>query len=273
MSINALTTTTLTPTIDGRQTRFIVGSTTGINGQGSLTSPQSMIVIDHEAMLVNSIPLSGTVEVMRGANGTTAVPHIAGSIVYVAAKTAVGSVMNTGHVSLLGDAGPSGTLPAYALPLGYRQRYGGKEYILCDFTATVHSGVTVSISNDGNFTAAPLTTSHQGAVGVVAEQTSTSDVWGWVQIYGTASAQDAAGTSGITSAYFPIVAASVSSPNAGMTAIIATTSSPQRVIYNMFITGDATTAVTSAASHTGVALPVFLNYPYVMQAATDPGFS
>jgi hypothetical protein len=273
MAIAALTTTTLTNAIDRSQTRFAIGSTTGTNGLGSLTAPQSVITIDSEAMLVLNVPVAGLVEVTRGANGTKAVAHVAGSNVYSGAKTQFGFADVDGSIGLIGAAGPSDTLPAYALPLGFRKRYGGKEYILCDFQETVHSGVTVSISNDGLFTASVLASSFQGSVGVVAEQTTSSDTWGWVQIYGSTSAQEAGGTSAATSAYMPIVAASVSSPAAGMAALVATTSTPQRLIYNMFITGAATTAVTSAASHTGVAVPVFLNYPYVLQAVSDVGFS
>lgn len=273
MSITALSQTTLTNAIDNKQTRFVLGSTSGINGLGSLTSPQSGLVIDGEFMPVQSVPISGIVEVFRGQNGSAAKAHAAGSSVFFGSKTAFGS-LEDGAIGLVGDAGsPAGVLPNYRLPLGSLKQYGGKVYQLVDFTATVHSGVTVSISNDGLFTSAPLTSGHQGAVGVVAEGTSTSDQWGWVQVYGSCSGQDASATSAITSAYFPIVAASVSSPDAGMTALIGTTSTPQRLIYNMFITGAATTNVTSAASHTGVGLPLFLNYPYVLQAVSDVGFS
>lgn len=269
MSITALTTTTLTNAIDARQSRFVIGSTTGVNGTGSLSSPQSVIVIDGEKMLVQSIPVSGTVEVMRG-HDSKAMAHAAGAPVFVGAKTAFGFVDQDGAVGLLGDAGPGGVLPSYALPLGYRRRYGGKEYILVDFQEAVHSGVVVTISNDGLFTSSVLTTTHQGAVGVVAEQTTASDTWGWVQIYGTTSAQDASGTSAATSAYQPIVASSVSSPATGLSVVANTAASTAaRFIYNMFITGIATTAVTSAASHTGVAVPVFLNYPYVMSVTND----
>lgn len=275
MSIPALTTTTLTSAIDAFQRRFAIGSTTGINGVGSLTSPQSMIVIGGEPMLVQNVPVSGTVEVMRGQGGQ-ARPHVAGSRVYAGAAsrfstTAAGRVGLHGRVGL---AGESSYLPPYRLPLGVRVTDDdGAEFVLCDFTATVHAGVTVGISNDGNFTAAPLTTAHQGAVGVVGEPTSSSDTWGWVQIYGYCSAQEAGGTSAATSAYIPIVASSVSSPDAGMAALIGTTSTPQRLIYGMFIVGAATTNVTSASSHTGVAVPVFLSYPYVMLAVTDVGLS
>lgn len=273
MSIAALSSTTLSAAIDSRQTRFVVASTTSINGTGSLTSPQSILAIDGEAMLVQNVPLAGTVEVIRGVNGTAAKPHANAAVAYFGAKTLFGSVED-GCVGLLGTGGtPDGILPTYRLPLGSRKFLNGKEYVFCDFNVTVHSGVCVAISNDGLFKADPAAASFNGAVGVVAEQTSTSDQWGWVQVYGTASVMDASATSGITSAYVPIVAGSVSTPATGMTALVNTTSTPQKYIYNMFITGDATTAVTSAASHTGVGLPVFLNYPYTFAVATDPGFS
>lgn len=265
-----------TGAIDARQTRFALVSTSGIYGVGSLTvgQQQSAIVIDNEKMLVQNVPLSGYVEVIRGVDGTKAKPHAGGATVWYAQKSAFGGLSADGFVVLLGTGGnPDGILPDYVIPLGTVRFENGKAYIMCDFTSTVHSGVCVGISNDGNFTAAPLTTSMQGAVGIVAEITSSSDAWGWVQVYGACLGQDASATSGITSAYIPIVAGSVSTPAAGMTALVNTTSTPQRWIYNMFITGDATTVVTSGASNTGVNLPLFLNFPYVFSAATDPGFS
>lgn len=272
MSIAALSSTALSAGIDAKQTRFAVTSTTGINGLGSLTSPQSVLVVDGEAMAVLNVPVSGVVEVARGFE-SRAKAHASGAAVFFAARARF-SFQADGFIGLAGTGGtPDGSLPDYRLPLGSRRVEFGKEYILCDFQEAVHSGVTVSISNDGLFTASVLATTHQGAVGVVAEQTTASDTWGWVQIYGSTSAQEAGGTSAATSAYMPIMAGSVSSPAAGMAALIATTSTPQRLIYGMFITGAATTGVTSAASHTGVAVPVFLNYPYVLQAVSDVGFS
>lgn len=268
MSIAALSTTTLSTAIDNKQTKFTLASTTGINGTGSLTSPQTMLVVNGEAMLVLNVPVSGVVEVQRGYE-SKAKAQPSGAIVYFGARSRFAPKAG-GAMGLAGTGGnPDGHLPDYRLPLGSRVvDPNGKEYILCDFTATVHSGVTVSISNDGNFTAAPLTTSHQGAVGVVAEATSSSDTWGWVQIYGTASAQIASGDSAATSAMVAIAPSSVSSPDAGMNAI-ARTSTDLAQIFGMFITGAATTGVTSASSHTGVAVPVFLNYPYVLGYATN----
>lgn len=274
MSVFGLLSTTLNTTggIDAKQTRFTLTSTSGISGVGSVITPQSVLVIDGEKMYVQSVPLSTVVEVIRGVD-SKAKSHANAAVVYYGAKTQFSAATEDGFIGILGDGGtPPGALPFYSLP-GTRRIENGKDYVMVDFTATVHTGVCVSISTDGLFTSAPLTSSHQGSVGVCAEQTSSSDAWGWVQIYGNTSVQDASATSGITSAYVPIVAGSVSSPAAGMTALVNTTSTPQRYIYNMFITGDATTNVTQATSHTGVGLPVFLNYPYVFAAATDPGLS
>jgi hypothetical protein len=270
MAIAALSSTTLSAALDNKAIRFGLASTSGISGAGS---SQSVLVIDQEAVLVNSVPLSGVVEVIRGAMGTKARPHASGATVYIATKAQIGFLEGPeGNVGLTGDAGsPAGSLPNYMLPLGSERTFAGKTFVLVDFQEQVHSGVVVGI--DASYLASVLSSNHQGAVGVVAEGSTASDTWGWVQITGTCSAQEAGGTSAITSAYVPIVASSVSSPAAGMTAVINTTSTPQRTIYNMFITGAATTNVTSAASHTGVAVPVYLNRPYVFSAATDIGMS
>lgn len=275
MSITALSSTTLNTTggIDARQTRFTLTSTSGISGAGSVTTPQSVLVIDGEKMLVQSVPLSTVVEVIRGVD-SKAKPHNNAATVWYGAKTQFSAATEDGFVGLAGSGGtPDGALPSYGMPLGLRRVENGKEYILCDFTGTVHTGVVVGISGDGLFTADAAAASFNGSVGVVAEQTSTSDQWGWVQIYGSCNGQEAGGTSAITSAYVPIVCGSVSSPATGMTALVNTTSTPQKYIYNMYITAIATTNVTSAASHTGVGVPLFLAYPYTFAVVTDPGFS
>lgn len=272
MPVNQLSSTTLTNAIDDRQTRFVLGSTSGVSGVGSLTTPQSVLVIDDEKCLVQTVPLSGVVEVIRAVDGSRVKGHAAASIVYFGTKDKFTAQTEEGYVGILGAQGqtPVNNLPTYGVP-GCTRKVAGKVFVMCDFLATVHSGVTVGINPD--FTASVLVSGFQGAVGVVADSSSTSDQWGWVQVYGTCNAQDASATSGITSAYVPIVAGSVSSPNAGLTALVNTTSTPQKYIYNMFITADATTTVTSAVSHTGVGLPVFLNYPYTFAVATDPGLS
>ena len=274
MSVLGLTKTTLSAVITATQTRFAVGSSTGMTA-GTVTTQPTVLIVDEEAMLVQGVPLAGVVEVMRGYEGTEGRAHASGVNVVYGGRDRF-DFRNNQYIGLTGTGGtPDGALPSYRLPLGQRVVYGGKVYQMCDFNATVHTGVVVKISNDGLFNAEPWVSgsAHQGAIGICSEQTSSSDTWGYVQLYGPASAMDSAGTSGITSAYVPIVAASVSSPATGMTALIGTTSTPQHYIYGMVIVGDATTNVTSAASHTGVALPVFLNFPYVFLAPTDPGLS
>ena len=67
---------------------------------------------------------------------------------------------------------------------------------------------------------------------------------------------------------WPSAATSNSSPDVGLAAVAATSFSSilgagQYVIHGMYITGVATTATTSATSATGVAVPVFLDRPFV----------
>ena len=188
--IAAVSFTTLTNAIDEKQTRFAVGSTTGINGLGSLTSPQSMLVIGGEAMLVLNIPVSGMVEVTRGANGTRARKHAAAVTasgtgnVWFGAKT-VFDFARTGEdgvVGLSGDPGATGT-PFYRLPLGIKvaDPNTGFEYRLCDYQAVFAIGDWVVI--DANGLASQLGTGSKGRVGLITEVT-VSDNWGWVLVAG-----------------------------------------------------------------------------------------
>ena len=144
------------------------------------------------------------------------------------------------------------TSPIAPIKPGTRARdVSGNEYVFCDYTATVYAGVCVVISGDGNFTAQPLTSSDHGAVGIVAGQ-ATSDQGGWVQIYGyNAAVHSASATTGVTSAYVPIAASSVSSPATGIN-FVAATSSDQPLIDGMFVTGAGTSgsAPRVAASNT-----------------------
>ena len=165
-----------------------------------------------------------------------------------------------------------GTTP-FPIQLGSRMRdSSGNEFMYVDFTATVYGGVTVSISNDGNFTAAALTEAHRGSVGVTMG-TGTSDNSGWVQVYGYHSgAQLASGSSNVTSAMVAVVASSVSTPAAGMDCIAGSTVDQHR-IFDMWPTAVASTATTSGTSHTGSEVPVWLNNPAtwgVVSAMIDP---
>ena len=182
------------------------------------------------------------------------------------------ATLNGGPVAAPHQTSDVGTTP-FPSNLGARMRdSSGNEYMYVDFTATVYGGVTVSISNDGNFQAAALTEAHRGNVGV-AMSTATSDNSGWVQVYGYHSgAQLASGSSNGTRAMVAVVASSVSTPAAGMDCIAGSTVDQHR-IFDMWPTAVASTATTSATSHTGAEVPVWLNYPSTwgfVSATLDP---
>jgi len=182
------------------------------------------------------------------------------------------ATLNGGPVAAPHPTSEISTTP-FQIQLGSRMHdSSGNEYIYVDFTATVYGGVTVSISNDGNFTAAALTEAHRGSVGVTMG-TGTSDNSGWVQIYGYHSgAQLASGSSNVTSAMVAVVASSVSTPAAGMDCLAGTTVDVHR-IFDMWPTAVASTATTSGTSHTGAEVSVWLNYPSTwgfVSAMIDP---
>jgi hypothetical protein len=137
----------------------------------------------------------------------------------------------------------------------------------------------VQINSD--FTAQRLATTGRGAVGV-AQGSGTSDENGWVQIYGRTFVQ--LGMSGVSpsdAANGPTtlqtslqtvfkLATALTSPNGGgwvSGAAAALTSDPTYVIEGMYVATDASpgdvSSVTSATSHTGNHIAVFLTYPYI----------
>lgn len=246
--IPALTGTTLSAAIDGRQNRFALGSTSGINGTGSLTSPQSKIVVGGEAMLVQSIPVSGVVEVMRGVDGTRARAHASGATVYAGAKTLF-DFTRTGEDGLIGLAGDPGTsgLPFYRLPLGVKvvDPNTGYEYRLCDYQAVFAAGDWVVIDAAG--LASALATGSKGRVGVITETTS-SDNWGWVGVAGSFTATR--GTSTVTTACVLKAGAAVAALG---------DSAGGNVIFNATYT-----AVTGNTSGT-----VYIDNPWVYGLTTD----
>lgn len=257
MAATALNTTTLSEALTSESNEFNVGSTTNI-------SAGNILVVRNEAMKVQEVPISGRVKVMRGVGGTQARAHASGQRLFIGSPDAFKAIKD----SLTALTGNSGTYPDYLLP-GQRAKDGsGNEYIMVDLTATTYSGTTVRISTDGLFTATVLSGGEQGPVGVTMEG-GTSDQYVWAQIYGyNAFAQDSVGDSAGSSGLLALAASSNSTPDVGLAAVAATSHSSvagaaQYVIQGMFIVGSATTATTSASSATGVAYPVFLNYPYV----------
>jgi hypothetical protein len=184
MSIPALSTTTTSTALDNKQTRFAVASTTGITGAGSLTTPASILVIGGEAMLVQNVPVSGTVEVFRGFNGTQARAHSSGATVYFGAKTR----FDSNRVGRVGLAGDSGVLPDFRLPLGglVTDPDTGYEYRLVDCQAALANGVWVSI--DGSGLATALATGSVGRIGIIVETIGASDTYAWALVAGTYNA-------------------------------------------------------------------------------------
>lgn len=256
MAVTQLSSTTLNAALPAGEPEFTITSTTGVLA-GTLLVIASRR--GFEIVKVQEVPVSGRVKVMRGWAGTTNRAHVNGALVYIGTPDLF-KVVRDNAAALVGD---SGNLPDYCVP-GVRARDGaGNEYVLCDFTGQVYTGSVVLISNDGLFTAAPFVAGAQGSVGVAAEE-GTSNQFGWVQIYGAANALDAGGTSAADSTYLPGAATSASTPATGMAAIVSTSGAAQQVVIKgMFITGAASSATTSATSHTGVQVPVWLNYPYV----------
>jgi hypothetical protein len=277
MAITALNTTTLTNAISSDETRrFAVGSTTNI------TAGTSFLLIDGELMKVQTIPASGLVEVMRGVEGTEARNHVAASAIYIGSGSAFAARQFDGSIGLAGDPG---TLPQYAAPLGKRKRDElGNEYLLCDFGEAVFSRQAVLISDA--FVATKLATTGRGRVGIVAEvDGGTSDQWGWVQIYGKTFVQllgntaevspsDAANgpttlnTTVQTKFWLPTTATSVATCPEGIRWTSGNISTASGfMIAGIVVATDAApgsiSSISTATSHTGSQISVFLNYPFV----------
>lgn len=268
MPVTYLNSSTLSEALDKEKVEFAVGSTANISVGDLLVITDSV----PEACRVRGIPISGRVQVIRGANGTEARSHLSGAKFWIGSPEKFKAIRDN-MVAVLGNP-TYGNLPDYVLP-GLRARDArGNEFIMVDATASVYGGVTVAISNDGAYTAAVLDAGvSQGAVGLMVEE-ATSDQWAWAQIYGYNSyAQRVGGTTGITSASVPIATTIVSTPSVGLetTDVINGTSDGVWLIRGMFIVGGGSSAVTSASSAVGYAVPVFLNYPYVTVQQSDFG--
>lgn len=165
-------------------------------------------------------------------------------------------------------------------PLGSRMRdANGNEYVFCDFVGSAFGGTPVEIFDDN--TCQQLGTTGRGRVGVACG-VQTSNDWGWVQIYGRCSVQlgmsgvspsDAANgptTLNTSVATIFVLGTSLTSPNgigwvSGSAAV--NTSGLTYVIDGIHVATDASpgdvSLVTSATSHTGNQISVFLNYPFI----------
>lgn len=284
MATGFLNTTTVTSAVSATQRAIPVSS----NANHTVGE---YIVIGGEAMLVQSKNGTTVVNVERGQLGTTARAHQTNMLVY-GSTTTLGPTQYepfSGEQRVTRADVPPADLPTYPVNLGQRKRDGlGNEYILCDFNTTVYPGQPVAINSAGAFVADALATTGRGAIGVVAETgASTSDQWGWVQVYGRclvllgnagSSPSDAANgpTTLSTSARTQFaLATSLSSPNgvglwvSGLAANI--TSGVQYIIVGMDVAVDASPADVSKQVSFGLgvdpgAIAVFLNYPQIQIA-------
>jgi len=76
------TQTTLTNTINRSQSSIVVGSTTGITGIGTNNQVQTVLVVDREAMDVQSV-VGSTVYVVRGTRGGRQHAHNSSAVIWV----------------------------------------------------------------------------------------------------------------------------------------------------------------------------------------------
>lgn len=259
MGPTQLNTVTLSVALDNGTNDFTVSATTSI-------TVGDILVCGNEAMLVQEIPVSGRIRVKRGVNGTLAYPQRSGSRCFTGAPSLYQSIRESATALI----GTPGTYPTYMLP-GQRIWDGfGNCYVLVDLTTTCYSGTTIAISVDGLYTGTPLYGgTSQGSVGLLVEE-GTSNTYAWAQVYGyNGYAQTKTATTGITSAAFATATTTVSTPNVGLEPLQTLTTNAQYFIQGMFIVGGGSSAVTSATSSTGYAVPVFLNFPWIYNALTS----
>lgn len=263
MAVNILNTVTCSEAITVGQGRFTVSSTASI-------AVGDLMVFGQEAMEVVAIPVSGQVDVTRGVAGTIARAVRSGSRAFTGTPDKFTAIREWS--SLTGLTGNADTFPQFLLP-GQKAIDGyGNQFTMVELTQTVVPGATVVISRDGNFTAAVLTSTDQGLVGITTENGS-SDQYTWVQTKGFVShAKLVGGSSLLTSLGEFQGATSVSTPSVGLLG----RSSSQRssdygalaTIQGMYPQSAASTASTSASSETGLFSTAFLDDPWVMRIVT-----
>lgn len=167
-------------------------------------------------------------------------------------------------------------------PFGKGQRARdaqGNEYVYVEYTGTVYGGMPVQINSD--YTAAALAVTGRGALGVV-QGAATSNDSGWVQIYGRTLVQiGMGGVSPSDAANGPTTLETVAAQNffvlpttlstpvglGWVSGEAGLTSNYDYVIDGLWVAHDASpgdvSAVTSATSHTGSQIAVWLNFPTI----------
>lgn len=167
------------------------------------------------------------------------------------------------------------TAPA-PIQVGTRARdNNGSEFVFVNYTSTVYSRQPVAISSD--FSAAAIGATHRGPIGV-AQGGGTSDNFGWVQVYGRTLMQ--IGMSGVSPSDAANGPTTLSTSAATLFKLQTSATSPTAigwtseasafegyVVDGLIVATDASpgdvSATTSATSHTGSEIAVFLNYPSV----------
>lgn len=188
-----------------------------------------------------------------------------------------------GNGPVLTGGATSEVIATSLAPFGKGQRArdaAGNEYVYVEYTGTVYGGLPVQINSD--YTAAALAATGRGAFGVACGGATSNDS-GWVQIYGRTLVQigmggvspsDAANgpttLETVAAQNFFVLPTSLSTPvgigwvsgEAGLT------SNYDYVIEGMWVAHDASpgdvSAVTSATSHTGSQIAVWLNFPTIV---------
>lgn len=155
----AITATTLSATINGYQTSFALASTTNVVAPVSTTGVGSFLLIDREMMQVTAVPISGTVQVVRGVYGTKATTHNASSGVLISATQADFPTFQP-------------AVDAFNTNLN---RYGGVNAPVAAATALVASGAVFHVTGHTASTSlVPPTGFVEGQITVIAD-----DTWTW----------------------------------------------------------------------------------------------
>lgn len=269
MPVTALNSTTTSEAVSADAIEFTVGSTANIS-VGQMLVAQG--TAGQEAMRVSAIPVSGRVQVRRGWDGTKAIAHRSGTLLWIGAQDAFkrcyGQSPNP-YVCLVGTNGANA--PDYALPGSKAMDGAGNEYVMVDLTFSAFDGVAVLISRDGLFTAKALASGDAGTVGIITEE-ATSNQWAWAQVYGAKSyAQYTSGSSLCTSTGIIQPATSASVPAGGLLGRTTSQASSEATarVFGIYPTSAVTTATTAATSATGFSGSVWLNYPFVERAASS----
>ena len=244
MSIAALNTTTVTNALDASTQTFLVGATTNI-------AVGAKLVIGNEVLWVQAVPVSGTVQCMRGVDGTKARSHAAAATIYIGSGTTLASVYGSvlQFDNRVGLAGDPGTLPDFCLPVGtYRvDPNTGFEYLLGDAAGALTINEWCLISGTGSLS--QLAATDHGRVGIIIETVAGSDTLTWVLVAGTHAT--ARSSSDFASSMIPQAGTGIINPYLNS------------VGGNIVWRANATGAASGTSSLADDTCPVYIDHPYV----------